>query len=338
MERVAFTSPRTSRCSTTSRFPFPSTPTGWFVVALSSELPPGGVSPLRYFGRELVLFRAESGEPRVLHAFCPHLGAHLGYGGQVEGASIRCPFHGWCFDGQGACTAIPLATRRRPTPSIPSFPVCERNGMILIHFHSAGEAPAWEIPELPEHDSPEWTPFDMRRWKIRTHIQEMAENGFDVTHFRSLHGLHNQPEPELTFDGPHCRMRVRTVMETPFGVHDGDLAFHSLGFGFGLVRFSGLIDTLLVTAITPIDEEYVDARFFYKVKKLPDEGATRIVGQGFIDELSRQVDQDIRIWENKVYVERPVYGEQDGSIAAFRRWARQFYPGTDDAQQQQPAA
>ena len=58
MERVAFISPRTSRCSTTSRFPFPSTPTGWFVVALSSELPPGGVSPLRYFGRELVLFRA----------------------------------------------------------------------------------------------------------------------------------------------------------------------------------------------------------------------------------------------------------------------------------------
>jgi phenylpropionate dioxygenase-like ring-hydroxylating dioxygenase large terminal subunit len=324
-----------------SRFPFPSTPTGWFVVAMSSELPKGGVSPLRYFGRELVLFRAESGEPRVLNAFCPHLGAHLGHGGRVERESIRCPFHGWCFDGKGTRTEVPLAIRRRPTPRIQSFPVVERNGMILVYFHVAGEPPAWDIPELPEHLSTQWTPFDMRRWRIRTHIQEMAENGFDVTHFRSLHKLHNQPEPDLVFEGPHCRMQVRTVMETPFGVHDGDLAFQSLGFGIGLVRFSGLIDTLLVTAITPIDDEFVDARFFYKVKKLPDESATRQVGQGFIDELARQVDEDIRIWENKAYLERPVFSEEDGPIAAFRRWARQFYPGFypgKDVVAQQPEA
>ena len=74
----------------------------------ADSLPPGGVLSLRYFGRELVLFRTESGEPRVLDAFCPHLGAHLGHGGKVQGESIRCPFHGWCFDGRGACTAIPL--------------------------------------------------------------------------------------------------------------------------------------------------------------------------------------------------------------------------------------
>jgi hypothetical protein len=115
-------------------------------------------------------------------------------------------------------------------------------------------------------------------------------------------------------------------MDTPAGLVDGELRFHSLGFGFGVVRFSGLIDTLLVTAITPIDDEHVDARFFYKVKKLPDEGATRTVGLGFIEELARQVDQDIPVWENKAYLEQPFYGEHDGPIAAFRRWARQFYP------------
>ncbi len=45
-----------------SRFPFPRYPDGWFQVAYSSELPPGGVMPLKYFGKDLVLFRpAEEG-------------------------------------------------------------------------------------------------------------------------------------------------------------------------------------------------------------------------------------------------------------------------------------
>jgi 3-ketosteroid 9alpha-monooxygenase subunit A len=307
------------------RFPFAATPIGWYAVARSSELPPRAVLPLRYFGRDLVLFRAESGDAKLLDAFCPHLGAHLGHGGTVRGESIRCPFHGWCFDGGGVCTEVPNATRRRPSPAIPSWPICERNGLILAHYHPAGCAPTWEIPSLEESESAEWTPFDLRRWKIRTHIHEMAENGFDMSHFHHLHGLHNLPEPAYTFEGPHFRLRAKTVMDTPVGLFDGEIRMHSLGLGIGVVRFAGLIDTLLITAITPIDDEHVDARFLYKVKKLPDEAATRFVGGGYVEELCRQVDADIPIWENKRYLERPTYGEQDGPIAAFRRWARQFY-------------
>ena len=49
-----------------NRFPFTHTPTSWYVVAYSDELPAGAVQPLRYFGRDLVLYRAETGEPVVL--------------------------------------------------------------------------------------------------------------------------------------------------------------------------------------------------------------------------------------------------------------------------------
>jgi nitrite reductase/ring-hydroxylating ferredoxin subunit len=309
-----------------SRFPFPSAPVGWFVVAPSSELPPQRVLPLRYFGKDFVLFRSALGTAHLLDAYCPHLGAHLGHGGVVAGESIRCPFHGFCFDGAGNSTHIPLSPRRAPSPTIPSYPICERNGLIAVYHHPAHEAPETEVPVVPECVSDAWTPFDLRRWKIRTHVQEMAENGFDMLHFRHLHKLHELPEPQISFEGPHFRLHVRTLMDTPFGPVDGTLDIQSLGLGIGLVRFSGLIDTLLVTAITPIDDEYVDARFFFKVKKLPNEAATQMVGTGFVDELSRQVDQDITIWENKIYVEEPVYGQHDGPIAAFRSWASQFYP------------
>ena len=74
-------------------------PNGWFAVAFSRDLIPGEVKSVHYFGEDLVVFRNRSGEPRVVDAYCPHLGAHLGEGGRVIGDSIRCPFHGWQYDG-----------------------------------------------------------------------------------------------------------------------------------------------------------------------------------------------------------------------------------------------
>ena len=61
-------------------------PNGWFAVAWSRDLVPGDVQRLRYFDEELALFRTRSGEPKVLDAYCAHLGAHLGEGGRVGSA------------------------------------------------------------------------------------------------------------------------------------------------------------------------------------------------------------------------------------------------------------
>src|SRR4051812_11915171 len=175
------------------RFPFSPNPIGWFAVSPSEDLPPGGVVPLSYFGKDLVLFRGDDGLPRVLDAHCPHLGAHLGHGGVVEGTSIRCPFHGWCFSGDGACAKIPYATKIPPAARLSAWLVCERNGFVMVWYHPAGEPPSWEIPVMAEHGASEWTPFARRRWNIRTNIHEMGENGIDAAHFRYLHGLHNIP-------------------------------------------------------------------------------------------------------------------------------------------------
>jgi phenylpropionate dioxygenase-like ring-hydroxylating dioxygenase large terminal subunit len=65
-------------------------PFGWYFVAYSDELDVGDVKSLHYFGRDLVLFRNESGQAGVLDAYCPHMGAHLGEGGVVDGDSLRC--------------------------------------------------------------------------------------------------------------------------------------------------------------------------------------------------------------------------------------------------------
>ena len=78
-------------------------PRGWFMIGASADASRTPAA-IRYFGKDLVLYRGESGTAYVVDAYCPHMGAHLAKnatsyivrdGEHVEGESIRCPFHGW---------------------------------------------------------------------------------------------------------------------------------------------------------------------------------------------------------------------------------------------------
>lgn len=312
-------------------FPFPPYPNGWFQVAYADELGPGQVLPLSYFGRELVLFRGAGGEAHVLDAFCPHLGAHLGHGGRVEGESIVCPFHAWRFDGCGGCVEVPYAKKIPPKAKMRAWPVREVNGLILIWHHAEDAPPAWEVPALPEVGDDAWTPYERRRWKIRTRNQEMAENAVDSAHFHFLHGTSNMPESRAEAVGPVLKVFSTTGMSTPRGGVDGSVESTSYGFGYSTVRFKGIVETLLVSSMTPVDEEHIDVRFSFTLKKLPDKDVTKSVGKAFIGEVSRQLEQDIPIWENKVYWDHPVLCDGDGPIGLFRKWSRQFYSTPQEA-------
>jgi phenylpropionate dioxygenase-like ring-hydroxylating dioxygenase large terminal subunit len=306
-------------------YPFPAYPNGWFQIAYSDELKPGEVKPISYFGRELVLFRAADGKASVLDAHCPHLGAHLGYGGKVEGNSITCPFHAWQFDGCGACTSVPYAKKIPPKAKLRAWPATEVNGLILVWFHAEDAPPSFEIPSLAEVGNPEWTPYERRRWTIRTRNQEMAENAVDSAHFHYLHGTMNMPQSRAEAEGPILHVTSTTGMATPRGGVDGTVESTSYGFGYSTVRFRGIVETLLVSSMTALDDEHIELRFNFTIKKLPDKDVTQGVGKAFIKEVTRQLEQDIPIWEHKVYFDHPVLCDGDGPIGLFRKWCRQFY-------------
>jgi 3-ketosteroid 9alpha-monooxygenase subunit A len=314
-----------------SRFPFTSSPKGWFAVALSRELGPGQVLPVKAFEKDLVLFRGEDGQPKLLGAFCPHMGAHLGHGGKVVENTIKCPFHAWQFDGAGQCTKIPYADRIPPKAKVRPWTVMERNGMILAWNDIEGSAPDWEVPVIPEIGSDEWTDFEVREWDIKTHSLDMAENQVDVAHFQYLHGTLDYPASEASVDGHIMRVASKAGMGTTRGAVAGSIESTSYGFGFNTIRFKGVVDTLLVTSVTPKDKDYVHVRFCFMVKKTGGAALDRGVGKAFIAEVSRQLEQDIPVWENKVFVHPPMLCEGDGPIPLFRKWLRQFFPaGTFD--------
>nr|AEA72275.1 putative iron-sulfur cluster-binding protein, Rieske family [uncultured bacterium] len=313
------------------RYYTPPIPNGWFQVAYDDEVQPGDVVPLKYFGQDLVLFKTESGELSVLDAFCPHLGAHLGHGGCVKGESIQCPFHAWRFGPDGDCVEVPYAKRMPRKASLPRWHVQVTGGLIMVWHHAEGKEPEWQLPEIEEHGSDEWTDYIKKRWQIRTRNQEMAENQVDSVHFHYVHGSTNLPQSEASADGHIMRVRSTTGMVTPMGPVEGIVQSESHGFGFSMVRFGGIVDTLLISSVTPIDSDNVDVRFSFMVKKVGGKSVTAGVGKAFVAEIERQLEQDRPIWENKIQHENPLLCDGDGPIGLFRRWTRQFYSWPEES-------
>ena len=85
----------------------------------------------------------------------------------------------------------------------------------MLWHHADGKAPDWEIPVVAEYGLEGWTPYVKRRWKIRTHNQDMAENSVDQAHFRYVHGTLTVPQSEATTEGPCLHVLSQMKMGTP---------------------------------------------------------------------------------------------------------------------------
>ncbi len=327
----------------TKRFPMP-LPFGWYVVAYADELEVGQSKAVRYFNQDLVLFRTESGQPVLLEAYCPHLGAHLGYGihgnkdggGRIEGESIVCPFHAWKFNGNGECTDVPYATNMPPKirdrQCLKSFPVSEVNQVIWAWYHPEGKEPMWDVLGHEEANSDDWAPLDRYEWQFNTHPQEMAENAADPAHFKYVHRTASFPEWETTYDGITVRGLQKAKMPTPRGEVDGAIHTGKVGPGQGFTKFEGIADTFLMGMTTPIDDETVHVRFAFTQPKVDGEVKKGGVNAAIIANIVGQLAEDRPIWENKIYRPLPILCDGDGPIAKFRKWYSQFYVDFDTRQ------
>ena len=96
---------------------------------------------VRFWGRDLALYRGESGRPVMLDAYCKHMGTHLTAsdsamivvnGHQIEGDSIRCPYHGWRYNAAGDVDDIPYFEGPCPKVRVNSF--LSGGGQYGLHY------------------------------------------------------------------------------------------------------------------------------------------------------------------------------------------------------------
>ncbi len=326
------TSPAPERAA--SRFPFSDYPVGWFAVAFSEDVKPGEIKQMRYFGRELVLYRGESGEAFVTDAYCPHMGAHFAHGGKVEGDCVRCPFHGWKFSNDGRCVEVPYSDRIPPKAKLKAWPVCEQNGVIHVFYRRDETQEVWKLPVL---DDSELVLGGTILWPgLKTHPQEIFENTVDSAHIGPIHSGRaakvnsakregHYLEVDLEFDAPG------DVVDMPGTLNHVELNVRMYGVGCIVVRTH--VTTAGVRArqrifATPIDERSLDLRGVVAVQRQDDPQFTRELADIFYRAYVEDFAKDFPIWENKRYLVRPVLAKGDGPIGLYRRWASQFYPSS----------
>jgi len=299
-------------------------PNGWIVVGFGHELAPGQVKAVRCLGRELVLFRGNDGIAHVTDAYCPHLGAHLGVGGTVVENDLRCPFHGWQFNGEGVCTKVPHARKIPPKAQLRTWRVREINGGIFIWHHAEDRPPDYELPQISEYGSPEWSAPSYRAYRIRTRWHELVENSVDRTHFYALHGYPEPPALEFEAVGPRFSMRSR-VRWKRFG-RDTEVVLNidSIGPGMEVVRGVGDAPFIVMGWPMPVDENFIVHRMTFLVSKKIPLLLRNLVSRFVIFSAEREFRRDVPIWENKIYKPRPVLCDADGPIGRFRSWSKQF--------------
>ncbi len=243
------------------------------------------------------------------------------------GETVRCPYHGWQYDGEtGECTSIPYCKRIPKAAKVRAWPVVERNRMIMVWHHAEEKPPTWDVPSLPHFDDSEWAEprsFDL---EVPVHMQDMAENNCDPVHFQYVHGMEEAlpTTSEYADDGRFFRMISEVEREMPDGSKIAtSLVRDTWGLGISSVYLEGVpgVGLYMFSSTTPVDAENTHSRWLFAVTR----NAVDLGGEDFIQGLSTGVMQDMRIWKNKIHRAQPVLCEADEFLADFRRWTVQFY-------------
>lgn len=229
--------------------------------------------------------------------------------------------------------------------------VAVARGMPIEDARSHGDAAAcfvapYEPLEFPAVSSGAF-PFRGRHnaHDVYMHLQEFAENSADFRHFDAIHSqmtlpwtsvpipgvnIKHDPRWELGSDteGRHvAHFRDHAILrvlgrDLPSTGADADITFIGPG-GLAVFTFDlrGLGGIVMFQTHTPVSVMRLRTEFrWYASSAIPSLLLNYIVGSWI-----SQWQNDLDIWENKVFLRKPVLARGDGPMMRMRAWYQQFY-------------
>ena len=333
------------------RLPASPFPDGWYFVASRDALRKQTLIERTWLGQEIVAWCDDKGAVCVADAYCPHLGSHLGpkTGGSVRNGRLVCPFHGFEYDVKGHCVATPNA----PAPSnakLKRFETQVINGLVFGWWSSVGQPPYFRLP-LDRRDEDGWTGVGLRTFRLTSHPEHTAENSVDLAHFSYIHGYFDVHQVgSVTVDGAHLMSafdfkRERSVLGMKF-LFDVSVVTNLYGMGYSSVDITEHtipFRSRFWVLATPLDRTHMDLVLANQTQET-DHVRRAILGLGFIPKRARaklmnyillegqvkDVEQDVPVWNRRIYRPKPVLNREDGKIMLFRRYCSQFYPENEN--------
>jgi vanillate O-demethylase monooxygenase subunit len=170
----------------------------WYVAAYGREVG-REILARTVLGEPIALYRTASAAAAALADRCVHRRFPLSAApGRVVGDAVVCGYHGFTYDGSGACVAVPGQTRIPRTARVKSYPVVEQDSFVWVFIGDPALADATKIPRAPWLADPAWITVSgmepiQGRWSL------LVDNLMDLSHETYLHaGYIGTPEVAQT--------------------------------------------------------------------------------------------------------------------------------------------
>jgi 3-ketosteroid 9alpha-monooxygenase subunit A len=294
---------------------------GWHQIAFTRELE-REITPAVIGDRRLILVR-RGAALQAFDATCPHRGAHLGYGGRLDGDIVVCPFHGHRI-GLGAGPDH-LCVQSHPTLAIGGLVfvrLSEHHENGLAGFLQGLDESHWFVPGFAFHVpiAPPW----------------VIENAFDADHFHAVHAIDRRPKLVVAH-APAGHLTVDAIFETQGAVHWQDRAqgdgvvrtrFHAHVFSPTLIA-TELGDAqrpyVVVTAATPDAIGESDVRVSVLVPNGPGgEPPDPEAAVALLRDSRTAFEQDLSVWTHLDTEATNRLTPGDGPVVEYRRFCDRF--------------
>ncbi len=155
----------------------------WYPVAIADEVKDAPVAA-KLLDVSLVVYRSSAGKAVVARDLCFHRGAPLSKG-WMENGEIVCPYHGFKYNCEGACTSVPAHPNSKISPrlKLAMYPAVERFGLIWTCL-AGGEL---QLPDFPGWDDPDFIRILPPSFDIAGSAGRQMEGFLDVSHFAYVH-------------------------------------------------------------------------------------------------------------------------------------------------------
>jgi phenylpropionate dioxygenase-like ring-hydroxylating dioxygenase large terminal subunit len=156
----------------------------WYLAAGSDEVT-DELTSRRLLGRQVLLYRQSDGRVVALDDRCAHRALPLSMGRLVDDRVV-CRYHGFAYDGTGACVLVPSQEHVPYGARVASHPVREEGPVVWIWLGDPRRAGSAAPPRTPWLVDEAWSVLGGTRTVAAGYLL-LHENALDRTHFAYVH-------------------------------------------------------------------------------------------------------------------------------------------------------
>ena len=170
----------------------------WYPVTPISYLDASDPTPINLLGKKLVIWRDKQQKWIAMDDTCPHKLAQLSLGSIDKNGDLMCRHHGWCFDGAGKCTNIPMLSDEKALETacnstrsqVTTYPTQVEQGLLWVwpdNSSNAVEDSTLKQPAVMPEYKFDSSSTDWFMSEVPVGYTVSVESSFDPSHAQFLH-------------------------------------------------------------------------------------------------------------------------------------------------------